>query len=157
MFFLSFILLMEEEKSSMEENPLHKKILNRELTSEQFETLFKNFRSSLETESIRFYQTYQWFEGDDSVVFAGDPKQEKKRATFYSPINPKFVVSANKLVVKLGFAQADICGIDGTYFYTGQSCWPVLRWEFPIEEIREYASSFKKAIVVALESFEIPE
>lgn len=157
MFFLAFFLLMEEEKSSKKRKPLYKKILNKELSSEQFETLFKKFRNSLETKSIRFHETYQWFEVDDSVVFTGTPEQQKERAAFGISIQPKFVLRENNLIAKLDIGQLQICLCYGNYFGAEQCCWPVYRWDFPIKKISEskrYVPKFKKAIISALQSFE---
>jgi hypothetical protein len=157
MFFLAFFLLMEEEKSSKKRKPLYKKILNKELSSDQFETLFKKFRSSLETKSIRFYETYQWFEGDNLVVFTGDPDEERNRSANFTAINPKFLVREETLEVKVVIGQANICGIDRPYFHTAQGCWPFNMYEFHIKKIREskrYAIRFRKAIISALQSFE---
>jgi hypothetical protein len=157
MFFLAFFLLMEDEKSSKKRKPLYKKILNKELTSEQFETLFKNFRSSLETKSSRFHTNYQWFEVNDSVEFAGTPEEEKKRAALGTPIRPKFFVGEDTLIVKLGDGETSICDVYGSFFSTAQSCWPVHRWTFSLAEICEskhYAPRFRNAIISTLQSFE---
>ena len=148
---------MEEEKSSKKRKALHKKILNKELSSEQFESLFKKFRKNLQTKAIRFHETYQWFEVQNSILFAATPEQEEKRAAFGTSIQPKFVLTENKLVAKLDIGQADVCSCDGYYFGTAQGCWPVYKWEFPIEKIRKskrYALKFKNAIRLALQSFE---
>lgn len=160
-FYYAFYLLMEEEKSSgKKRNLLHKKILNKELTYEQFESLFKEFRKNLQTKAIRFYDNYAWFEVDNLVLFAGTPEQEKERAAVGKPIKPSFIVNENGLTAKLGFAQADLCGACGSYFYNSQSCWPIWMWEFPIVKIsksKRYAQRFKNAMIPTLKSFEIPE
>ena len=149
--------MKEEKASGKKRNLLHKKILNKELTYEQFESLFKEFRKNLQTKSIRFYDNYGWFKVDNSVVFAGTPEQEKERSSVGVPIKPKFVVKEDVLSVKLDFAQADMCGADGSYFHSSQCCWPIWEWEFPMKKISEskrYAPKFIRAIKLTLQSFE---
>lgn len=158
MLFIGFYLLMEEEKASgKRKNVLYKKVLGKTLESEQFKALYEQFRKAFETKDVRFHDTYQWFEGDNLVVFAGSPNQYEKRNRCFKAIEPKFIIEENKLIVKLGIGQADVAGTDGSFFHVSQCCYPFNLWEFPIEKLsksKRYTQRLLNATKVALESFE---
>lgn len=158
MFFIGFYLLMEEEKASgKRKNLLYKKVLGKTLESEQFKAIYEQFRKAFETKNVRFHDTYQWFEGDDSVVFAGSPEQYEKRSQFFKAIEPKFIIKENKLTVDLPWGgHAEVAGIDGDSFYTTQCCYPFNLWKFPIKKLsksKRYTQRLLDATKVALKSF----
>lgn len=174
MFFLAFSLLMEDEKNSgKKSNLLYTKILGKELSYEQFEKLFKEFRKNLQTKAIRFYDTYSWFEiHEDAIfpglvvvsdqpkfiatIFAGTPEVENRFSSVGVPIQPKFVVTDNALIVKLRNFQADdFCGFYD--FYAKEFCWPYGKWLITLSKIRKskyYSSKFMNAIRLPLQSFD---
>ena len=159
-FFLAFHLLLKDEKKSGKKNDLlSAKILGKELSSEQFEKLFKDFRSELHFEGISFYDNYRWFEGDDYVFFAGCPDFETSMSARYNTIHPKFVVKKNSFVLKYGNDQTfEICSIcDSRFYNTLQLCWPFVDHEFPFSVVsrsKYLAPQFLAAIKSALQSFE---
>ncbi len=157
LLFFGFYLLMEEEKASgKKKDLLYKRVLGETLDSKQFKAMYENFRKAFETKDVRFHDTYQWFEGEDSIVFAGSPKRYEERSRFFRAIEPKFILTGNGLFVELGCGEACVAGTDGNSFYTSQCCYPINLWEFPIEKLSKsklYAERLLNATKVALESF----
>ena len=168
MFILAFFMLMKKEiASGKKKNLLHKKILNKELSYQQFEHLFNEFRSNLQYEDISFYDSFHWFIVDNSIVFAGTPDAEKKRFSVGTSVQPRFLLTESELIVKLNVDQNDIYNVNDSYFCfvkdscfcISQRCWPVWKWKIPIDNhnvpmLKHYVPMFISAICLSLQDFE---
>ncbi len=159
MLFLGFCLLMKEEKASRKrKNLLYKKVLNREFASEEFETLYKEFRNAFETKRIKFFDTYQWFECRYYVVFAGEPGDEEGYSGEGKPIQPNFVFEAERMIVKVGYSEAILATFydwDDDFFMT-HDCYPFNNRYLSIKKVSKsrYYHRLMEATKVALQSIQ---
>jgi len=159
MFFLAFFMLMKKEiASGKKKNLLHKKILNKELSYQQFEHLFKEFCKNLENEDVRFYDAYNWFNVDGSIVFAGTPEQECRRSSVGTYIQPTFVLTESELIVK-SVNDSYFCFVKDSCLCVSQRCWPVWKLKIPLDSrnvpmLKCYAPTFISAISLSLRIFE---
>ena len=137
-FFLGFYLLMKEEKASRKrKNLLYKKLLNREFSPEEFETLYKEFRNAFEmTTRDKFFHTYQWVVWDSCVVFVGCPKGEDGYFRGEKPIQPRIVFEADTMIMKVGrFCDVNVAYVCGDKFFMTQCCYPFYNSFFSIEDV----------------------
>ena len=141
------------------ENDLVNKVLGQDLSSKNFEKLFKAFREKLSTlAKIEFYDTYQWFSDGNTITFAATPEEEEKMKAYAQVIEPNFSVSKDALILKFGIYSADYSYFfeDKNYFFTAELSWPFKKWEmnFNVTKKSKLAKQIKQAAKHALEQYE---